>query len=530
MISDNFLNSCFYLALTDSPKLKKERTIYIEILNILKSYEQKEKLEIPLKIKNKFDCLKQICKLKNNGKSSQNVIDSLSVTDKYAHLIDFLQTTASTELTDELLSDNINQVRLRKKLSSLFKNYDILSKFLSSIHEGSFESMDDLILDYEDIIKKLYVTMSEENRLVSIDASSSLDLFDDDYNPIVERILTSCEAKSKTPTGYDVLDREILNGGFEPSRLYIFGGGSGSGKSTLMTNFVNNAAGIKQTFCDSDCLKNVYVYVTLENSLTESLLRTYQSIYGKKAEETLTLVRNDPEFLKREINKHLEKTNSTIVMKYFPPQSISALDIMSVLDEVIMKYGKNSIRGVYVDYLDLLKTDIKYDLYRIELGAVTLSLKTMAVHYNVPVITGTQLGRDAYNVKDAGGLNLTQMSESVKKIEHADCICLLVRDQTDETLVHASFKKNRAGKSNVSLNFSTDFPTFRFLNCFKVAVSQSNPSSNSGSQNSYRKTNPNQPPPPDKTGLISMDLSDLDKSLYNLSLTPNNFDESSLRI
>ena len=115
MISDNFLNSCFYLALTDSPKLKKERTIYIEILNILKSYEQKEKLEIPLKIKNKFDCLKQICKLKNNGKSSQNVIDSLSVTDKYAHLIDFLQTTASTELSDELLSDNINQVRLRKK-------------------------------------------------------------------------------------------------------------------------------------------------------------------------------------------------------------------------------------------------------------------------------------------------------------------------------------------------------------------------------------------------------------------------------
>jgi ABC-type sulfate transport system substrate-binding protein len=38
---------------------------------------------------------------------------------------------------------------------------------------------------------------------------------------------------------------------------------------------------------------------------------------------------------------------------------------MGVVDDVIDQYGKESIAGLYIDYLDLLKSDTKYDMYRI---------------------------------------------------------------------------------------------------------------------------------------------------------------------
>ena len=49
-----------------------------------------------------------------------------------------------------------------------------------------------------------------------------------------------CSGKNSVSTGYVELDK-YMNGGFEPTRLYIYGGSSGDGKSVLLTNFLKNA-------------------------------------------------------------------------------------------------------------------------------------------------------------------------------------------------------------------------------------------------------------------------------------------------
>jgi replicative DNA helicase len=163
------------------------------------------------------------------------------------------------------------------------------------------------------------------------------------------------------------------------------------------------------------------------------------------------------------IQGKLDETNSTVVMKYFPAMSISTIDLMGVIDDVISEYGKVSIRGLYVDYLDLLRTETKYDLYRLELGHITLSLKTLAVEYNIPVITASQLGRGSYRVSDSKDLNLDQVTESIKKVEHADFIMLLSQNSLTGNIVHAKIGKNRAGKKNVSIDFKVKFEEFKFL-------------------------------------------------------------------
>lgn len=477
MITETFLNACFSVILNKTIKVKKSPVLYRDILAILDFYEKKEKLDISVSIKTKFECLKKICDLKvTNDKTNENILDSISFSEKYRPLHDFLETKVTEVITEQIVQDNVRQIRLRKKLNSLFSNYDSLSDFLEQLKDGSFESIDDLLLDYEAIIKTLYSNMMSENRGVAIEASSSLDLVEDDFGPVLDLIKKKYSRANTTSTGYSVLDNEVFNGGFEPSRIYIIGGSSGAGKSTLLNNFIVNSATrssevfekVEITQPQKNGIKRVYIYITLENTIEESLLRTYQPMFNKSTKDVLKDI-EDGVNIKEKILNELKKTDSTIVMKYFPSKSVSCLDLMEVLDEVASEYGRDTIKGLYVDYLDILKTDTRYDMYRIELGDITLSLKSLAVEYEIPVIVPTQLNKSAYDVQDSRELSVSQISESVKKVEHADCVMLLSKDKIDDTKVYAQIGKNRSGKANVNLEFKVNFSHFKFLSGNKVS-------------------------------------------------------------
>ena len=466
MITEPFLNACFSLVLNKKANVKKNKSLYRDILSILDFQEKKEKLDIPITIKNKFDCLKKICNMKLEDKSDKSILDSIIYErGKFNVLSDFLCHKAEEDLKEVDVVDFVKQIRLRKKLNSLFSNYDQLSKFLDSIKDGSFDSIDDLVLDYETVIRDLYTNMMEENRGTAIEASASLDMVKDDYTSVVEMIKKKYERQNTTPTGYSILDNNVLRGGFEPSRLYVIGGASGSGKSTLLNNMIMNAATMPKSNPrkpNEDGISDVYLSVTLENTIEESLLRNYQCLFQKSLSQTISDISNGLDIKKALVDK-LRENGSTVIIKYFPPFSISSLDLMAELDDVITEYGQEAIRGLYVDYLDLLRTDVKYDHYRLELGHITMSLKTVAVSYNIPVIAPTQLGRSAYRVQDSSQLNLDQVSEAIKKVEHADFVALLSKDSTNDMRVYSKIGKNRSGRSDVNIDFSVNFDHFKFL-------------------------------------------------------------------
>ena len=489
MITESFLNSCFSLLLNRKSKIRKTKALYRDILSILDFSDTRESYEIPLPVKSKLEFLKKITEMLLTDKTQESVIDSVSLSEKFKQHQDFLDLKINEDLNDAVFQDYVRQVRIRKKIGALFQNYDELNKVLESIKDGSFDSIDDLVEDYEVTIKNLYTNMMESNRAVTIEAAASLDLTKDDYTSVIEMITKKYEKINKTPSGFRLLDgTEYLNGGYEPSRLYVWGGGSGAGKSTLLNNSIYRAATTNKALTLEGAkapvpgeIHRVYIYVTLENTIEESLMRTYQPMFDKTTPMMITDIKDNVDIGKA-ISSELAKNSSTIIMKYFPAMSISSLDLMGVVDEVIDEYGKEAIAGLYVDYLDLLRTDTKYDMYRLELGHITLSLKTLAVQYNIPVVTATQLSRGVYNIQESRELNLTQMSESIKKVEHADFVGLLAKDQNDSSIVHGKIGKNRSGKSNVTLQFHVDFSKFKFIDAV-VAANKSKADSSYDSQN-----------------------------------------------
>lgn len=468
MLTESFVNSCFQVILNKKSKIKKSKSLYRDILEIISFTDEKEKLNIPMKLQNKADLLKEICKLLLEDKTIDNVIDSITFGDKYREYQEFLELKIAEELKDDELADVVRHIRIRKKINALFENYDELAELLDKIKSGTFDSIDDLVGDYEITVKKLYSNLMESNRAVTIEAAASLDLVKDDFAHVIEMIRRKYERVSTTPTGFKILDSYVMNGGYEPSRLYIYGGGSGAGKSTILNNSIYISATTPRNLMNKDAkpiekgvIDQVYLYITLENTIEEALMRTYQPMFNKTLLQMLDDIRNKVD-IKKSIMDELAKNGSTIIMKYFPAASISSIDLMGVLDEAIDQYGKDAIKGLYIDYLDLLKVDTRYDLYRLELGHIALSLKTLAVHYNIPVITATQLGRSAYRIEEAKQLNVDQISESIKKVEHADFVMLLAKDTVDEKKVHGKVGKNRSGKSNVAVDFTVDFEKFKF--------------------------------------------------------------------
>jgi len=478
LITESFINSCFTMVLNKNARVKKTKALYRDILDILKFSEEKESFDIPVAVQSKLSCIRKICTLLYDGRTVENVLDSIAFSENFKQYSDFLDIKINEDLKENVFQDIIKQLRLRKKINALFKNYDELNNVLESIKDGSFESIDDLVEDYEVTIKTLYSNLMESNRAITIEAAASLDLLKDDYEHVIEMILKKYDRSNKTPTGFAELDNNILFGGYDPSRLYIWGGGSGAGKSTLLNNTILRSATANISLNDPNArppvmgeIHRVYVYVTCENTIEEALMRTYMPLFGRTIPQMLGDIANGID-IRKQIKNELAKHSTTIVMKYYPAMSISSIDLMGVLDEVKEDYPGVKIAGLYVDYLDLLKTDTRYDLYRIELGHITLSLKTLAVQYNIPVITATQLGRSAYQVSDGKDLSVGQISESIKKVEHADFVGLLGKDEVDNKIVHGMIGKNRSGESNVSLEFSVDFSMFKYVNATKSSIRQ----------------------------------------------------------
>ena len=368
MITESFVNSCLSLLLNKKSKVKRTPALYRDVLEIIEFYETKQAFEIPVSVKGKLDCLKKATSMLLKGRQIDSVYDSI-VSGKYKQYSDFLYRVITEDMKDHIFQDYLKQVRIRKKVKCLFENYDELDQILDTVKTGSFEAIDDLVEAYETTIKKLFSNMMENNRQITIEAAASLDIAKDDFTHVVEMIKKKYERQNTTSTGFEIFDSYVMNGGYEPSRLYIYGGGSGAGKSTILTNSIFASAVKPLNFMEFPDMippkpgeiRRVYILVTMENTIEESLMRIYQGMFHKTLPQMLYDISNNVD-IKKQINDVLLQNHSTIVMKYFPAMSISATDLIGVLDDVVNEYGIECIAGLYIDYLDLLKTDTKYDL------------------------------------------------------------------------------------------------------------------------------------------------------------------------
>jgi len=403
MLTDHFINLCCLILVSDHPKFTDN--INSDIGEILDFYKEED---VALQFRKKFSLAKSLYRLKSDGMEPHTILDSIISANHYSELSSFIEMLSIRKIPDEKSDAAINQICDKKQLIKLQKDLPQIEEFISKFNTNSFTAVDEILDHWNSMISSVHSNILEEKRKNARSGIKELDLLSDDYVDVLNQIEISYSGINSVSTGYSELD-QYLNGGHEPNRLYIYGGCSGDGKSILLINFLRNAV---ENNKDKTGPVSMFIYFTMENLIDESLIRLYCSIEDKDIKDVIKHYAEEKMTIQQKIKDWQIKHNAMICMSYFPPTLTSVSDLISYCDVVKSRYDERAIlRGVYTDYLDLLKSGKNFDLHRLELGQVTIDMKVAAVVQGVPWLTVTQLNRSIFiksiiNIKGIGNTTL----------------------------------------------------------------------------------------------------------------------------
>jgi len=234
--------------------------------------------------------------------------------------------------------------------------------------------------------------------------------------------------------GFDEVDK-IIAGGFGQGELIIIVAPTGAGKSHLLVHFCSQA------------LKNgkIVVYYTLELS---------NNMIGKRTDSCISGVALDElKLSKDEVLKSLNKLDGDLTIKEYPTKSASVNIIKNHLEKLRQKNIMPDL--IIVDYLDLLKSQNKYESKRHELESIAEQLRATAQEFKCPLVTATQSNRESLEQEH---FSMDKISEAYAKTFCADLVMLLARNRENKQSNTATLTigKNRQGNDFKRFNLFFD--------------------------------------------------------------------------
>lgn len=292
-------------------------------------------------------------------------------------------------------------------------------------------------------------------------------------------------------TGMQAFNK-ILGGGFEGGRVYSMFGLAGEGKSTLLKNLAYQMALYNRGYiCKDKTKKPCIIYLTMENQTTEEFQTMYniagypeniRDPNGPTAEQIIANINNSG-------LRCTEPGDIAIFMEYKPINSVDTSYLYTLVEQYADK-GYEAI-AVFQDYIKRIKPVFGNTMdERFRLGNVINEFKNFASHYNIPVVTASQLNREAARTVDdsrkhnkfeemINGIGRSNIGESSLIDENLDAsIFLAPCELNDVKYLAIKITKHRyrvdisAGESRFFQPFVQGNPVklVEDLGCFKQAA------------------------------------------------------------
>ena len=229
--------------------------------------------------------------------------------------------------------------------------------------------------------------------------------------------------RRKLVTGMQGMN-ELLGGGFECGRCYVFFGLPGEGKSTTMLNLLYQ---IKKYNVDYKCKDPTkvpcIVLLTMENTVTESVERLFGISTGRNNSMVDFDVRDVLKIMREDGGLFINKNSPiNIVIKFVPTNSVDT-SYLYTFTEDLEDMGFEVI-AFFQDYIGRIRSTERFQDTRLEYGAVVDEFKTFAEIKDIPIITASQLNRDASKHIDEG-----------RKNNKADLVRFLGRSNISESML-----------------------------------------------------------------------------------------------
>lgn len=263
------------------------------------------------------------------------------------------------------------------------------------------------IVSYFSIMNELKGKLS--NLLVNIQNSSatngllrSFNFSNDNFEEVMRFIISKANRPSSIlQTGIRQLNA-ILSPGFQSGRLYTILGGTGKFKSGTLLNLADQIRLYNpQIVPFENGMRKTILFITMENSIEETIIRLYDmysdvndEITNRSVEEVIELLREEGKF------KFTDDTGIDIELRYYANLEISTAQIYNIIQE-LADAGKEVI-CVLLDYIKRIRsTHEDNGEERIRLSYASKELKSLAQFFEIPVITAMQINREGNSIIDA---------------------------------------------------------------------------------------------------------------------------------
>jgi len=251
------------------------------------------------------------------------------------------------------------------------------------------------------------------------------------YNRVEERI----------PFDLELLNK-ITNGGLVKKSITVLLAGTGVGKSLFMCHMAAHNLMMG---------KNV-LYITMEMSEERIAERIDANLMNIPINQIKELSQDS---YGAKIKRIAKKTQGKLIIKEYPTGSAHSGHFRHLINE--LKTKKNFVPDIiYIDYLNLCssfraKSNNNINSYTM-VKMITEELRGLAIEFNLPVVTATQVNRGGMGSSD---IELTDVSESVGITHTADLMFALISTEELDDMEQVLIKqlKNRYNDLNYYRKF-----------------------------------------------------------------------------
>jgi replicative DNA helicase len=331
-------------------------------------------------------------------------------------------------------------------LDSKYNKDELLANTEQFFRERAvFQAIQTTLKDYSNEDKDTTTTETLDLFTKACNISLVDDLGRDYFNDIDTHIDDLETIHQHISTGYPWLDKMLAGGLLTDGRaLYVFSGVTNSGKSIVLGNLAANIVQQNKTA----------LIISLEMS---------EDMYSKRLSSQMSKIpfrnlRSETNNLKDFVNNHkMQNPQGRLFIKEYPPKSVTVTHIRAYIEKLIQKKGIHP-DVILIDYVNLLQPTLSTGNSYTDIKSVTEQLRALSYLFECPIVTATQLNRNAFKKTDPG---LEDTSESMGLAMTADAQFAIWSDDTDKDIgiIHMGCQKNRFGQNFGTEAFKMDYDT-----------------------------------------------------------------------
>ncbi len=312
-----------------------------------------------------------------------------------------------------------------KGLSKKRKVFELAQSILSDITEK--ENIDIYIQDCVDKLNKIEKINLKEKT------------FREQVANTVTEIENNWRNRDDLSLYTGIFDLDALTCGLHNQELTIIGARPGMGKTTLTLQIAQeiakkkNVVFISLEMSDIQLIQKMIAKRSIVNSYKMRLGTLEESDWDKIAKASVELC---------ELNLKIDTKARTI----------QDIELMAKRLK-----NKNKLDLLIIDYIQLLKSQGKFNLREQEVAEISRRLKLLSLEINIPIIALCQLNRNA----NIGEPTLADLRESGSLEQDADNIIFIYKEDEESNITTLKLAKQRAGDiGKVKVKFNKQLSTF----------------------------------------------------------------------